>query len=125
MKQIITLLILIMSLFSTTLYAKNASQPITVTAKNPVFTLQLPSNPTTGYSWQLQKYNANLITPINHGFQKARTNLMGAPGVELWTFKAKPAFFIKGKTTIHMIYVRPWRGGGKGDEKIVTVIARR
>ena len=82
---------------------------ITVTVQQPEFVLKLKSNPTTGYSWFLQEYNSNLITPVKHFFQAPAKGLMGAPGFELWTFRVKPAgFAVPQQTTIRMVYARAW-----------------
>ncbi|OGT43258.1 MAG: hypothetical protein A3F42_06880 [Gammaproteobacteria bacterium RIFCSPHIGHO2_12_FULL_37_34] len=84
---------------------------IVVTKAHPEFTLQLKSNPTTGYSWFLREYSRNLIKPLKHSYQKSVGNLIGAPGYELWTFQVNPAgFVVPQHTTIRMIYARPWQG---------------
>lgn len=87
---------------------------IAVTPQQPTFTIKLKSNPSTGYSWFLREYDSNLITPIKRSYQRPEpvaTNLIGAPGFELWTFKVKPnAFLVPQHTTIRMIYARPWEG---------------
>src|SRR3990167_2982218 len=58
-------------------------QNIIVTKGQTSFTLQLKSNPTTGYSWFLRNYDANLLTPVKHEFQKSNQKLMGASGYEI------------------------------------------
>lgn len=100
------------------LCAANPDQPvytenqrnISVVSKQPQFTIKLKSNPTTGYSWFLRDYDANLIQPIKHIFQKAETTLIGAPGYELWTFQVKnKGFIVPHQTTIRFNYARPWQ----------------
>jgi|SRR5579862_7396779 len=84
---------------------------ISVDAMHPEFTIKLKSNPTTGYSWFLREYDANLLTPLKHKFAKPSQKLIGAPGYELWTFHVKPSGFIVPQlTTIRMVYTRPWQG---------------
>lgn len=87
-------------------------RPIMVTRAKPVFTITLKSNPTTGYSWLLRSYDANLITPISRKFfppSNEKTFLAGAAGHEKWTFRVKPAGFVVPQTTgITLVYVRPW-----------------
>lgn len=75
---------------------------------NKTFIIKLISNPTTGYGWQLQEpLDKQMLKLVRSDFQRPRSNLVGAPGKEIWTFKAlKP-----GKTTIRMKYVRPWEKG--------------
>lgn len=89
-------------------YTEN-QQNITVSAKEPVFVLKLKSNPTTGYSWAVQDYNANYIKLVKHYYQPSKSMLMGAGGSEWWTFRVKnPGFAAKQPMMIRMIYVRPW-----------------
>ena len=89
-------------------------QNIIVNIKHPEFILKLKSNPTTGYSWYLREYDANLISPIKHAFQQPVKELIGASGFESWTFRVKPAgFTVPQQTTIRMVYARPWQGNGE------------
>lgn len=87
-------------------------RPIVVTRAKPVFTIILKSNPTTGYTWLLRSYDANLITPISRRFippNNERKFLAGASGYEKWVFRVKPAGFVVPQTTgITLVYIRPW-----------------
>ena len=69
------------------------------------FTITLDSNRTTGYEWQLAKpLDENIVRLAKPEYIPASTKLCGAPGKEVWKFKAiKP-----GKTTIYFKYIRPW-----------------
>lgn len=103
---------------SAVMAASNPAQPviytadkpnITVSAAQPSFTLKLKANPTTGFLWFLRDYDASLLTPVSHTYQKPDAKLMGAPGYDLWTFKMKPAaFIVPRQTTLRMIYTRPF-----------------
>lgn len=87
----------------------NTNQLITVNASQPEFMIQLKSNPTTGYSWFLTFYNANYIKLIKHQYVHPDTKLVGAGGVEEWTFRLTDrAFVIPRKLRLQFIYVRPW-----------------
>lgn len=111
---------MVLVLCATTTMAKNTStetvynedkQNILVTADQPTFTIELKSNPTTGYSWFLREYDTDLITAVKHKFQKGQADLMGAPGYEVWTFKVKPAAFaVPQQLQLRFIYTRPWQG---------------
>lgn len=105
-----------------TIYTE-AKQNILVTADNPEFTLQLKSNPTTGYSWFLREYDANLVTPVKHSFQKSTDErLMGAPGFERWTFRVKPgSFTVPQQTTLRLIYTRPWQGSDGSTQLVFRI----
>lgn len=86
------------------------SQPIQVTTGQP-FTIVLDSNRTTGYQWQLAKpLDASILQQVDNVYEAPQTNLAGAGGKELWTFKAVG----KGKTTIDFQYVRPWEKNTPG-----------
>jgi inhibitor of cysteine peptidase len=76
------------------------------------FTVDLPSNPTTGYSWQLAKpLDEDILELVSTEFEEKKPEgegeegeIVGAPGVEKWTFKA----IGEGSTEIDLEYVRPW-----------------
>lgn len=70
---------------------------------NQEFTITLGSNRTTGYSWQLDdSYNKSIINYINNEYKAPKTTLLGAPGHELWNFKA----ISKGSATLRFNYSR-------------------
>jgi inhibitor of cysteine peptidase len=82
---------------------------IQVSAHQPQFVIKLKSNRTTGFSWFLVGYNPNLIEPLKHVYQPPTSQLVGAPGYDVWTFNAKPAAFtVPRQTTIAFVYARPW-----------------
>lgn len=83
---------------------------VTIVSDIPEFTIRLKSNPSTGYSWFLQKYNNDLIQPVRHTYEPAADKkLVGAPGSEVWVFRMKPAAFtVPQETNMHFVYVRPW-----------------
>lgn len=95
---------------------------ISVDAKHPDFTLKIKSNPTTGYAWFLREYDSNLITPVKHSFAAPETNLLGAPGFEIWTFHVKPTgFVVPQQTIIRMIYARPWQGSDSSTQLVFRI----
>ena len=88
------------------------SQQINVAAGN-TFTVTLCSNATTGFEWSesAQISDTTVVQQTGHEFVAPETSLVGAPGNEVWTFKALK----KGTSTISMEYSRPWEGGEKGE----------
>ena len=90
---------------------KNIRQEIEVKAGDS-FKVILSSNPTTGFQWS---ETANISVPgileqVSHELvPPAQTGAVGAPGQEIWTFKALKA----GTSTISLEYSRPWQGGEK------------
>jgi inhibitor of cysteine peptidase len=81
------------------------------------FTVTLCSNATTGFQWSesAQISDPTVIQQMKHesvppGTEEAE-GLVGAPGKEVWTFKALK----KGTSTINLEYSRPWEGGEQGE----------
>ncbi|MFM1989195.1 MAG: hypothetical protein RJA99_2152 [Pseudomonadota bacterium] len=68
------------------------------------FELRLPSNPSTGYRWELVDPVPDAVRPIGVSrLESQRGNLVGAPGQEVWTFEAVRA----GAGMIGFTYRRP------------------
>ncbi len=67
--------------------------------------LTLDSNPSTGYSWRLAKSpDAGILTVVGNKFQPPATPIPGAPGKDVWTFKAAG----RGATQLTLEYLRPF-----------------
>ena len=80
----------------------------TVTAEfNHNFDVQLDSNPTTGYQWQLARHDAKFVQMVGTPQFTPKSVRIGGSGVETFTFKA----LAKGKTTLDFEYLRPWEKG--------------
>ncbi len=87
-----------------TLKHQDNSNVIRVSANNN-FTITLDSNPTTGYKWAIDSpFDTKLLQLIGSKYTPTKTDLVGAPGKEDWTFKAKK----KGKTILSFSCTRPW-----------------
>ena len=89
----------------------NATKQLTVVAGDS-FTVTLCSNATTGYQWSesAQISDTTVVQQLSHETVAPKdTGLVGAPGAEVWTFKALK----KGTSNITMGYSRPWEGGEK------------
>jgi predicted secreted protein len=86
------------------------SESFMLTKTHPGYVVQLDSNPTTGYSWQVEAYDPALITIKKHEYIAPKRSIAGEGGHELWWFVATPVALEKvpQKTIIKMIYVRPW-----------------
>lgn len=68
---------------------------------NQSFNIVLASNPSTGYSWNVD-YDDNYLELVDQSFQSSNPGLLGAGGNETFIFKAlKP-----GKTSINLTYQR-------------------
>jgi inhibitor of cysteine peptidase len=76
------------------------------------FTVTLCSNPTTGFEWGEAEISDQAVVKqtANEFVAPEDTGVVGAPGVEVWTFEALK----KGNSTVSVSYDRPWEGGEKG-----------
>ena len=70
------------------------------------FTIQLVSNPTTGYLWQLgtPPYDEQVMIMRGDRYIQPEEQLCGAPGKRSISFLAEGS----GRTGLRLIYVRPW-----------------
>lgn len=69
------------------------------------FVIELPSNRTTGYQWQLTKpVDQDVVKLVTSSYEPSKSGRLGAGGTERWTFRAVG----KGKTAIALEYRRPW-----------------
>lgn len=73
-------------------------------------TVTLGSNPTLGYQWQeyVEIGDASMFKRVSHEFVAPKTDMLGTPNKEVWTFKALK----RGTTTILLKYSRSWDGIG-------------
>ena len=69
------------------------------------FSIELESNPSTGYGWELVGLpDAAVVEFVKTDFAKPDSDRSGAAGKEVWVFKA----VAKGKTAIGLHYTRAW-----------------
>ncbi|WP_434777209.1 protease inhibitor I42 family protein [Neisseria sp. Ec49-e6-T10] len=70
---------------------------------------ELPSNPTTGYSWQITQLPADILAPLDTGKYtanqaQAEQKRVGSGGKTTWRYQA----IKQGQDTLKMTYLRPW-----------------
>ena len=77
-------------------------------------TLTLDSNPTTGFSWQVEQ--SEELFRVESVYTEDRTGepVTGSGGTETITLTPLKA----GKTEVTLTYARPWEGGEKGDQLV-------
>lgn len=69
------------------------------------FSITLPANHTTGYSWRLAtKLDPAALTLLSNTYNPSTSGMVGAGGEEVWTFSAPT----KGTTQLTFEYVRPF-----------------
>jgi len=74
-------------------------------------TVILYSNRSTGFSWSelAQISDQTVLMQIDHKLLPPTSDLVGAGGQEVWTFKT----LNEGSSTIYLEYSQPWEGGIK------------
>ncbi len=101
-------------------------QKIIVSQTQPTFTITLQSNPTTGFSWRLGQYDSKLVSIVGHQYVAPQNKkLVGAPGYDVWTFKAiKAQYRVNqvGHITLH--YARPWTNDGATKMTFIVVVKK-
>lgn len=84
-------------------------KPILLKNNDDTFSIVLKSNPTTGYSWFLSGFDADLISPKSHRYVPPANNMAGASGYEEWQFNVnQDSLKVPRLSKIEMIYARPW-----------------
>ena len=88
--------------------------------KGQTHIIELPSNPTTGFSWYLKdKLPVKSIVGIQKtGYEPEKTGLVGSGGTQFWNIRARR------QGTIHVTfeYKRPWEKGTEPAETKEFVI---
>lgn len=73
-------------------------------APGGILELALEGNPTTGYTWKVMSGNDAVLKQMGESTFTPQSNLMGAPGVEVWKFQAVGA----GSVSLKLGYKRWW-----------------
>jgi inhibitor of cysteine peptidase len=80
--------------------------------------LELCSNQTTGFKWDYEMTTEDIVDEIDYKYIAPEEGVVGAPGMESWTFKAVQ----KGTTQIKMEYSQPWEGGTKAEHTYTLTV---
>ncbi len=76
--------------------------------KGQTLVVTLEGNPTTGYSWEVaEPLNEQVLRQMGEAEFQQESDLVGAGGVQILRFEAVNA----GKTTLKLVYHRPWEEG--------------
>lgn len=79
-------------------------------------TFTLESNPTTGFSWQVEQSGELFEVDTEYVPDETEEPLDGVGGVETIILTPVKA----GKTEVTLTYARPWEGGEQGDRLVYT-----
>jgi inhibitor of cysteine peptidase len=72
--------------------------------KGQLMVLKLPSNPTTGFDWEIVSIDPSIIKQSGEMSYKSDSKLAGSGGVDTWTFEAASS----GTTRLVLSYHRSW-----------------
>lgn len=94
--------------------------PVVINAKvGEKVVITLDSNKTTGYSWELVKpIDKDIIGLLDNKYVAPTANRSGAPGKEVWTFRATG----RGKVTLTFRYLRSWEKNVPSAKKQAYII---
>ncbi len=97
------LLLLSNPLYALELTERDHGRTLTIAAGEQV-TLRLEGNPTTGYLWELLRYNQELLTLVGETGFVRDADRPGAGGRFVFRFAPRAA----GETRLQLVYLRPW-----------------
>jgi len=84
--------------------------------------LELESNITTGYSWEITEQDTRLLKLEDSGYapsSKSKDPVAGAGGKQWWKFKA----LADGECRLHLAYRRAWEKGVAPIEEFEVAVA--
>lgn len=67
-------------------------------------TIELQSNPSTGYSWNWSQEGTGSLALVEDTFERSSSPLVGAPGKQVFVFSGDDP----GSVTLTFTYARPW-----------------
>ena len=91
MKRIITILLcLFLAACERSVLLENNSGKTLKLAQGSEFQINLPENPTTGYTWEFltDPKNSNIVEQINSEYIAQKGPLLGAGGKKIFTYRA-------------------------------------
>jgi inhibitor of cysteine peptidase len=104
---------------ATTLTEVDLGRTVNVNVGDEII-IRLPSNPTTGYEWEIAALDEQRITSIASTYEAPQDGALGQGGTEVIRFRADAA----GESTLALKYWRPWEGDASiEDEFSVTIRA--
>lgn len=86
------------------------------------FTVRLPSNPATGFTWAVDENDGRLLKLENTNYaEPSEPGIVGARGRQIFTFSARRV----GETAVKFKYWRFWDGDASVTERYVVTLQIR
>jgi inhibitor of cysteine peptidase len=84
------------------------------------FEVKLPANPSTGFRWTLESYDAEHFSCLETEYVAATTARMGAPGTRVFYFKQKEGAVCPESTTLRFLYGRSWETDSSSSTEVTV-----
>lgn len=84
------------------------------------FEVKLPANPSTGFRWTLESYDAEHFACVETEYVAAATTDMGAPGTRIFYFKPKDGVVCPASTTLRFSYGRTWEADSRSSTDVTV-----
>lgn len=98
---------------------------VSVAANLKTFTISLPANPTTGYTWSVKSYDTKLLKLVKKKYRSKQTQsksrLIGAGGFMDFDFVCVSSMPKSKEIFVSFLYARPWEKE-KGELTKVKVV---
>jgi len=72
--------------------------------KGQILVITLEANPTTGYTWEIAEHEEHVLRQVGEAGFEPESEAIGAQGIQTLRFEAVNV----GKTTLKLVYRRPW-----------------
>lgn len=124
-KMMLMLLVILFLLFScatsraVTLHASDDGTRVEL-RRGQGLVISLEGNPTTGYTWNAVAYDGRILQQVGEPAFTPESDAIGAPGRQALSFEA----LAKGRTTLQVVYHRPWEDGEADKVFSVEVVVR-
>jgi len=121
MKRLLMMLMSVLCLCSWLAYA-NDNLTVHVKRSDTSFVIRLPANATTGYQWNLVRFDKTLLSLKSHQYNAPQSKMMGAGGEASFTFQLQRAKSRPNSTELVFRYARPWEAASSGKLTHVKVV---
>lgn len=100
------------------LFSCNSAQDVYIKAKEgEKFSIELPSNRSTGFSWHYIPSGKSLVDSVHVSYTMPQKNAVGGQGIEIWEFMAKE----KGQESLLFEYKRGWENVAPAKTKTIRI----
>jgi inhibitor of cysteine peptidase len=84
------------------------------------FVVSLEGNPSTGYTWEAVEYDEQILRQVGEPSFTPESDALGASGTQTLRFEAVG----EGRTTLRLVYHRPWEDAEPEQTFSVEVVVR-